>query len=177
MIYLPQRALFIHIPRTGGNSITNAIASTCAGNGIDVIIGTASAKIDKWVRFHRHANANMLKKLIDEWDDIFKFAIYRPEEDRLNSLKRLIKRDLDLQVFNNPTCPSDWKHFLVSDEPEKQKHIDAFIKRDWDFYTKDSENNDLGVHRYDFDKINDSWPEICDNCKISRCSLPHLNSA
>jgi hypothetical protein len=176
MIYLPQRALFIHIPRTGGNSITNAIASTCAGNGIDVLIGTASAKIHKWHRFHRHAHADMLKKFIDEWDDIFKFAIYRPEEDRLDSLQRLIQRDLNLKIFNDPTCPKGWKNFLLSDE-DRQMHIDSFKKRDWDFYTKDSENNDIGVHRYDFDKLNELWPEICDNCKIPRCPLPHLNSA
>ena len=42
MIYLPKRAVFIHIPRTGGNSITSAVASICAGRGIDIILGTAS---------------------------------------------------------------------------------------------------------------------------------------
>ncbi|REK60236.1 MAG: hypothetical protein DWQ49_06410, partial [Bacteroidetes bacterium] len=85
MIYLPKRALFIHIPRTGGNSITNAIASSCAGKGIDVIINTASFRLTYWGKFQRHARACILKKFIEEWDDIFKFAIYRPEEERLIS--------------------------------------------------------------------------------------------
>jgi len=30
MIYAPKRFVFIHIPRTGGNSITSAVAASCA---------------------------------------------------------------------------------------------------------------------------------------------------
>jgi len=176
MIYLPKRAVFIHIPRTAGNSITSAIASACAGNNYDIFIGTAAHSIEHWSHVARHSTASRLKKFITEWDDIFKFAIYRPEEDRLDSVQRLMQRDLDLKIFNDPTCPEGWKNFLLSDE-DRQRHIDGFKKRDWDFYTKDSENNNIGVHRYDLDKINELWPEICDNCKIPRCSLPHLNSA
>ena len=53
MIYLPKRAVFIHIPRTAGNSITNAIAKSCAGRNVDVIIGTAQG-VKGFGRSNRH---------------------------------------------------------------------------------------------------------------------------
>ena len=33
MIYLPQRAVFIHIPRAAGNSVTGAIARSLCREG------------------------------------------------------------------------------------------------------------------------------------------------
>ena len=73
MIYLPQRAVFIHIPRAAGNSVTSAIASVCAGKGVDIILGTGGA-IENWNKFGRHARAAVLEKVVGEWDDIYKFA-------------------------------------------------------------------------------------------------------
>ena len=140
MIYLPKRALFIHIPRTGGNSITSAIASSCAGKGIDIIIGTASLKLNHWGKFQRHGRACILRTFIEEWDDIFKFAIYRPEEER-------------------------------------DYHWEKFQTRDWDYCTKGSNREEIGVCKYNLSELNEKWPEICDKCKIPRSDLPYLNKS
>ena len=176
MIYLPRRALFIHIPRTGGNSITSAIASSCAGKGIDTIIGTSSFRLNQWGKFQRHARACILKKFIEEWDDIFKFAIYRPQEERLTSAKRLIDRDISNKVYDDETCTPGWKKFLLLSKEERDTHWENFQTRDWDYFTKGSNGEEIGVCKYNFSELNEKWPEICDKCQISKSNLPHLNA-
>jgi hypothetical protein len=99
MIYLPHRAVFIHIPRTAGNSITSAIASTCAGRGVDIILGTG--RVENWEHTRRHRKAAFLKDRIGEWEDIYKFAIHRPMEDRIESAAKLIQRDVENKVYEN----------------------------------------------------------------------------
>ena len=176
MIYLPKRALFIHIPRTGGNSITNAIASSCAGKGMDVIINTASFRLTYWGKFQRHARACILKKFIEEWDDIFKFAIYRPEQERLLSAKRLVDRDVANRVYNDPTCTPGWKKFLLSSKEEKDIHWERFQNKNWEYFTKDFNGQEIGVCKYNFSELNKKWSEICDKCQIPKSNLPHLNT-
>jgi len=175
MVYLPHRALFIHIPRTGGNSVTNAIAASCAGNNVDVVIGT-SAELGVWGPLHRHATAASLQPLIHEWDRIFKFAVYRPEEDRLSSLQRLLERDTASRVFDEPTCSDEWRNVLTSCGPLREEYINNFVQQDWAYYTKGEQGEDLGVYQYGFDSLEDHWDEICDRCMIPRCCLPRLNT-
>lgn len=174
MIYLPKRALFIHIPRTGGNSITNAIASACAGNNFDIFIGTGDPSIPHWWYFARHARACTLKKYITEWDDIFKFAIYRPEEERLNSIKSLIAKDVALGVDKFPLCSDEWKEVLSSED--KEWYWELQRKQDLAWFTKGYDGEDLGVEIFDYYKLNKQWSEICDKCQIPKSNLPHLNA-
>ena len=65
MIYLPKRAVFIHIPRAAGNSVTSAIAQTCAGKGIDIVLGTGGM-IENWQQMKSHVRAVKLKEMINE---------------------------------------------------------------------------------------------------------------
>ena len=176
MIYLPKRALFIHIPRAAGNSITSAIASSCAGKGIDIMVGTSSSKLNHWAKFERHIRACVLRTVIEEWDDIFKFAIYRPEEERLISAKGLIDRDISNKVYNDPTCTDTWKKFLLSGKEEKDSYWKKFQAMDWDYFTKSLSGDEIGVCKYNFSDLNEKWPEICDRCQIPKSNLLHLNT-
>tara|TARA_R100001163_G_scaffold12639_1_gene11792 strand:+ start:21431 stop:21946 length:516 start_codon:yes stop_codon:yes gene_type:complete len=171
MIYLPKRAVFIHIPRTAGNSVTSAISEVCAGKGIDIILGT-SGMIQNWQQMKRHIRAVKLKEIIDEWDDIYKFAIHRPMKERVNSVARLIQRDIAGNVHQDPTCPEDWRKVLTN---ENKDYWANFMRHDFDWYTKGRDGQHIGVERYDFSEINNVWHEICDKCHIPRCSLPKLN--
>ena len=173
MIYLPQRAVFIHIPRAAGNSVTGAIAGVCAGKGIDIILGTGG-DIKNWQGMKRHARAVALKEIIDEWDDIYKFAIHRPMKDRVKSVARLIQRDLDNGVHEDATCPEAWKKVLKN---EDENYWQVFMSHTIDWYTRGTEGESLGVETYDFSEINNQWHDICDKCDIPQCSLPRLNSS
>lgn len=173
MIYLPKRALFIHIPRTAGNSITSAVATICAGRGIDIIMGT-SGFISNWEHITRHIRATVLKSHIEEWDDIYKFAIHRPQEDRTTSALRLIERDIEKRIHEQESCPQQWKDVLTG--KTRSKHWDVFKKNTTDWYIKGENGEDLGIETWDYKNLNELWPEICDKCQIPRCELPHLNS-
>ena len=171
MIYLPQRAVFIHIPRAAGNSVTSAIASTCAGKGIDIIVGTGGG-IQNWAKMKRHTRAFVLKEVIDEWDDIYKFAINRPMEERVKSVAKLIQRDIDKNIHEDPTCPEAWKRVLKNEDKDYWR---VFMSHTFDWYTKGENGEDLGVETYEFSEINNKWHEICDKCRIPQCVLPRLN--
>ena len=175
MIYLPKRAVFIHIPRTGGNSITNAIASSGTGNGIDVLLGTSN-DIPKYHRVSRHVPAFTLRKFIDEWDAIYKFAVDRPLEQRIESIIRLIERDKILKVNLHPTCGDRWKKIL------EMENYQDFLRKNWEkhtteWFTRGENGEDLGIEIYNYNELPDRWYEICDKCQIPRCELPHLNKA
>ena len=171
MIYLPQRAVFIHIPRAAGNSVTGAIAGVCAGKGIDIILGTGG-DIKNWQGMKRHARAVALKEIIDEWDDIYKFAIHRSMGDRVQSVTRLIERDVYNKVHEDPTCPEAWSKVLKNEDKDYWR---VFMSHTFDWYTKGENGEDLGVETYEFSEINNKWHEICDKCRIPQCVLPRLN--
>ena len=175
MIYLPKRAVFIHIPRTAGNSITSAIASECAGKYIDVIVGTGNWDVENFYSISRHIRARELQPLITEWDEIFKFAIHRPLNDRINSVLKLIKRDRE-NIESWGLCSDAWKKLVLSDDYEKRIK-ETWIHHDTEWFTKDRNNNDIGVEIYNYNELPDKWEEICDKCKIPRCKLPHINSS
>lgn len=177
MIYLPKRALFIHIPRAAGNSITNAIASSCAGNNYDILVcNTPNQLCGNWTNiFRTHIPAKLLKPYIIDWDDIFKFAIFRDEEERLNSAKRLVQRDIDQKTHENPSCSDSWKEVLTNKTRREKFYINQ-RRLDLDYYTRGENGEDLGINIFEYNKLNEVWPEICDKCQIQRCKLPHLNS-
>ena len=92
MIYLPGRAVFVHIPRTGGNSVKNAIASNCIGYGIQTCVSTVPSVYPKFDRVQGHQRAVVLKGYINEWNNIYRFAIHRPMQERVESMYRFIEK-------------------------------------------------------------------------------------
>ena len=178
MIYLPKRALFIHIPRTAGNSITNAIASSCAGNNYDILVCNTPCELTiGWSQIlHTHVIARVIQPHIIDWDNIFKFAIFRSQEERLESIKRLVERDILQKTYEHATCNEKWREVLLNKRVREQfyEHQKTF---DLNHYTKGPKGEDLGVEVFDYKNLNEVWSEICDKCQIERCMLPRLNSS
>lgn len=171
MIYLPKRAVFIHIPRTGGNSIKNAIASTCIGHGIPSLVSTMPTFTKEFDRCQGHQTAAVLKGYIREWNDVYRFAVHRPISDRFESMTRWIKKIKD---DPNHVVPEELEEFINIED-----HA-TFFKENWmdhttQFFTQGLYGEDLGVEVYNFEDLPDRWHEICDKCQIPRCELPHLN--
>ena len=175
MIYAPKRFVFIHIPRTGGNSVTSAVAASCAGRNIDLVIGTLPP-IKSYNRFNRHVRAMGLKRFIPEWDDIYKFAVYRNEADRIESSAGLVRMDLANKVYEDETCSEGWRELLTGDNPE-QTMRDRVARTPCDHYTRDVDGSELGIEMWDFVSLSDDWEEICKRCKIPYSPLPHLGSS
>lgn len=173
MIYLPKRAVFIHVPRTGGNSITSSIASACAGKGIDIVVSTVHSWSNLYI-LNRHIPAKFLSQKIDEWDEIFKFAIYRPEEERFASLQRLINRDKQNRVYKLKNCADQWRKVLTDPVVEAET-LSTWRNQQLDFFVKSDDGKDLGVQIYNFSELSEKWPEICEKCDIPFCELSHLN--
>jgi len=173
MIYLPRRAVFIHVPRTGGNSITSAIACACAGRNIDIVVSTVQAWSNLYI-LNRHIPAKALSLKIDEWDHIFKFAVYREEEERFASLQKLIRRDKEKRIYKLNNCADQWRKVLTDPEVEA-KTLSVWKDQKLDFFVKGDHGEDLGVQIYNFNELHEKWPEICEKCQIPYCELPHLN--
>ncbi|MQF98171.1 MAG: hypothetical protein FI729_01375 [SAR202 cluster bacterium] len=173
MIYLPERAVFIHIPRTGGNSIKNAIASVCIGKDIPAVVSTMPTYIKEFDRVQGHQTASVLKGYIREWNDIYRFAVHRPIEDRFESMNNFIKM---IKARPNHQVPEQLKDFMAIED-----HL-SYFKKEWSghttqFFTQGLYGEDLGVEVYNYEDLPDRWHEICDKCKIPRCDLPHLNKS
>ena len=173
MIYLPKRAVFIHIPRTGGNSIKNAIARSCIGHGIACLVSTTPNLIEEFEMVQGHQTAWNLKGHIKEWDSIYRFAIHRPKEDRFESMFRLIenvrtngsyKRSTSHEEIRDIICRDDYKEWITENWSEHTT----------EFFTRGTRGEDLGVEIYKFKELNKRWDEICDKCQIPRCTLPKL---
>lgn len=165
MIYLPKRGVFLHVPRTGGNSITAAIASVTAGRGIDCFISTGH-NLPPFL--NRHQRVRLVKQRIREWDSVYKFAVYRDPEERMKSYMRLRERDLKLKVHEHSTCTPAWAKFLLDPNPEQSVESEITYWAELDYAAH-------GIDLIPFEDLTDRWPEICDNLQIPRCALPHLN--
>ena len=81
IVSLERRAVFIHVPKTGGTSVSAALRE----------MWPDAADQSKWTggfsrTWHVHMTPVVAKHLIREWDDLFKFAFVRNPWDRMISL-------------------------------------------------------------------------------------------
>lgn len=174
MIYLPGRAVFVHIPRTGGNSVKNAIASNCIGHGIQTCVSTVPSVYPKFDRVQGHQRAVVLKGYINEWNDIYRFAIHRPMQERIESMYRFIEKLRKSGYCDRPNAHPEIRELICRD------NYKDWIKENWSnqttqWFTRGDYGEDLGLEVYNYNELPDRWHEICDKCCIPRCELPHLN--
>jgi hypothetical protein len=167
MIYGPKRFLFIHIPRTAGNSITRALSEACLGQH-DVLAAT-SPDLGRGFRFFRHVRARKLMNIIPDWEDIYKFAVDRPIEEMRESQQRLINRDLARGRDRDPHVNDGYKNLLLSDPNER--HLNR-LAAPWDWWCLGDNGEDLGINRIPYAQLGELWPAICESCKVEFVPLP-----
>tara|TARA_B100000287_G_C20432322_1_gene702059 strand:- start:21 stop:563 length:543 start_codon:yes stop_codon:yes gene_type:complete len=174
MIYLPKRAVFIHIPRTGGHSIKNAIARSCIGQNIPMVVSTMPPHLKQFERVHIHQTASTLRGYIREWNDIYRFAVHRPMDERIESIIKWVEH-LKQEGFHEQEYVADEVKEFVGRDDYKEWIIENWKHHTTKFFTEGVYGEDLGVEVYNFEDLGSRWYEICDKCNIPRCELPELN--
>ncbi len=93
MIHLPGEMIFVHIPRTGGHSIYDAVLGGEREAWTSKLRKTAYRR-ERKVKVGIHAFASSIKTTVGskEWGRCFTFAIVRPPEERMLSIWREFQR-------------------------------------------------------------------------------------
>lgn len=186
MIYSPSRFVFIHLPRTGGFSITQALASRIMALG-DLTVVTSGLNNSGPQGWWTHSRACELRNHIPHWDSLWKFAVIRNPWDMVASRWRWTQRMWSLiESRPIPTAPPNMLHWrelysaskMTFEEWIPWAHIhlrghDGF----WQFYCCRSDGSSLGVEPIAFEKLQDEWPSIAERLALPNLQLPRLNTS
>jgi hypothetical protein len=148
MLYVPGQFLFIHIPRTAGNSICRTLVTELV-HRVDLLCAT-DAKPNV---FHRHTRAIEALPFIPDFHQITKFAVCRPYKDIVLSDYRILPiRDESLDAFERRR----WVPWLAGLTPEQH-------------WCGDVSGNMLDFELIPFDSLlTDGWHRICEIANIPR---------
>lgn len=175
MIYAPGRFLFVHIPRTGGMSITHTLATELTIDG-SILIATGNEP-KPWVR---HARAVDVMPLIQDWDSIHKFAFDRDINEIIESDYRLRQRDLRRWRRGEFVGTSEWIAAIERVEhqsPEEFRQQEwGFTDSPWEYWCCGENDEDLGIERYDFRMLHAEWARLCADIGVE-IRLPWMNKA
>jgi hypothetical protein len=193
-----QKFVFIHIPKTGGTSMTHSLEEVIAWN--DIVCGgtpfgerTKEVWGQKW-GIGKHASAPEIRTLIGEarWEQYFTFALVRDPVERVKSMylwtQRVVeRRGLDgwrrwVRYFST-RYQNDWttvQMYLDTDSfAEYIRHPDLekamIAKPQSDFLTSERGTGDLIVDRvFRLASIHGRLDEICDRIG-NQITLPQKN--
>ena len=158
MIYIKNRLLFVHIPRTGGNSITRTLtrATVCDQSLISVTDATPRPNF-----LHRHSTYSEIVKFIPEVEDehVIKFAVDRDPRQIYESFYRLHR------MSSRNVGDAQWQESVRLSRSET---LNEFIDRlwvpwldgrtIWEHWT----SNDSRFHLVPYLQLQQHWPTICE---------------
>ena len=172
MIFVENKLLFIHIPRTGGVSITNSLIKSFSHRELShCLICTNNSLV-----FKRHTPYKELQHILN-LDNVFKFAVYRDTE-------KIIKSDYKLHLRHNQNLKNlnpNWRESLKISQNEsfeefKQRRWVPWLKGEdaWSHWT--SNNSDF--YKVNFDNLQEEWPLLMDKLDLPESTpLMDLNSS
>lgn len=163
-----HKLIFIHIPKTAGNSITKELK----------LIKNLNKKTPK---ISKHAKAFEVKYLIGEkiWNDYFSFAFVRnPWDLMVSSYHWWLQKAQTIKYHKKKADKisnfSSFKDFLYSDFGKymiNERYGDMF---DW---ICDFNDNIIVDYVGKLETINEDWKNICKLTNINYRELPHINSS
>ena len=185
MIYsLKHRFLFIHIPRTGGTSITEALLRAAHPHAI----------VDNFDL--KHAGAERIREAIvypqpldRQWDRLYRFCVVRSPWEIAASDYRNIRRCARGLTWDAPLrWQRDWcnhiRHVATLDfgqfvEIFYLTRATARVRPGgfWPTYCQDRCGRELGVEAIRFEDLSARWLEILARCNLDPIDLPHVNGA
>lgn len=157
MLYVAGRFLFIHIPRTMGNSISRSLTQELVTHSHPCLVTTSLGQ------FTRHSTAAQLKHLLPNFDKLVKLAVDRPYWDIVTSDYALHRR----AVLNRESLP-DWAASVKLARVETLEHFEKRRWRPWlkgksiwEHWCCDESAQELNVVKIPFAEVPKKWEEIC----------------
>jgi hypothetical protein len=158
--------LFVHIPRTGGNSIIET-----------------GVPISRW----GHWNMKKIKQVLprDECDNKFKFSFVRNPYDRIASAYFYVKNtnpDLPFYSVNKKYLPTinkykDFNDFCLHlEDVIASKGCLISLHHQYD-YLYDEDDNLLVDMVIKLEEIEKEWEKLCNMCGWERVPFPHQNKS
>jgi hypothetical protein len=177
MIYCEDNFLFIHIPRTAGWSITKTLAPILCTPKLFNGSFISTASFSSFPMFHIHSTANDIRKYIPDWNSIYKFAVFRPDDEIIESDYRLHKSEHCR--IGTGQLKKEWEKSVILSQNET---LEEFKKRRWDIWLKGQTtweywigNNDF--HKLDFHNINEEFKSLLKRFNIPETELLKINGA
>jgi len=179
MIYsLKHRFVFIHIPRTGGTSITRALLRATYP---DAVVDMLELK---------HAGAEEIRRMVGrDWGDCYRFCTVRSPWEIAASDYRLIRQSArglrwDSGLHQMRRWIEHVRHVATLDfgqfvEMFYLTRATARVRPGgfWPTYCQDRFGRELGVEAIRFEDLSARWPEIVARCNLKPIDLPHVNGA
>lgn len=167
MISESKKFIFIHIPKTGGNSITTALKQY-TDDGLKFV--RFDGEVYNGISVYNSKNRIVKKhSLLSEYEDYydldgyFIFTVIRNPFDRMLSWYFYEKKEWDRDNFNR---------FLLSIDPKKDYRFSSQKK-----YVLRKDGTDGIDHRIHFDNLQEGFDEICVIKDIPCSKLLHVNKS
>lgn len=180
MIYLADRSVFIHIPRTSGISLCQALAShpdleTLAPS---IVLGYGIGEVS------RHTTANSLKDQLSDWNRIQKVTIVRnPWRLAESTYRHFQEKNGQVKAGVLPWyAPGycDWldmiaslsfSEFIVQRMDHLRHGFFTHWCQEWGTFA------DLGVETFRMEDLDLEWPKLLDALGIPHVPRPAVNES
>jgi hypothetical protein len=180
MIYIPGKLLYVHIPRTGGISVTSALAQAVLPR-FGAIVATANGP----GLLRRHARAVDLIHLLPEWAEIPKFAVDRPVAEIVESDYRLHQAEWQSHQASPLRSDPQWvssveRHARMTLAEFRVARWEPWLsgRTPWEHWCCDHDGRDMGIIRIEFADLQTRWLEMTLAAGLDTPPpLPHLNHA
>jgi hypothetical protein len=187
MIFQPTRFLFIHTPRTAGNSIKTALAPH--------LIGIRGAMISNcwWpVDARRHTRACDLVDRLPQWEKLYKFAVIRsPWETTASMFSHFREMDPDaiLSRYDGQVhlVQGRLSQFIDEIRSAQAGPFDRWLMHHYDYlqiggghwghWCETDDGQDLGVNSLIYENLAAEWPQVAALIGIPGVELPTTNAA
>jgi hypothetical protein len=171
-----DKFLFIHIPRTGGTSITAALAGAYPRASVDAFAG-------------KHATGLTIRGgfWIDDWESLFRFTVVRNPWEIIGSDYRwTLARAREMDETTYMGCDPIWLSKMR--RTSAYRDFADFVWHEylgewgyilpggfWRTYCLDFCGHELGIETFRFEELDRAWETIRRRVGTASAELPRLN--
>lgn len=174
--------LFVHVAKTGGTSVRDALAKYRWGSRYSLPMFIAQ-KLSQMTghkiasRFPRHSKVIAAKEMLpaEFFDDLFKFTFVRNPWDLQVSSFHHIQRERP-HVMNGITDFNEFMAYKFDPDRPYQYHIDTSLEWQSD-YIVDLHGNSIVDFIGHYENLQSDFDHVCDTVGIPRQTLPNKRKA